>query len=721
MKSLVITFKSVLIAIIFSTAFSGHSQTTQLRADFCGATLSTLGENVFANAVNGAQTYRFRIINQSTFITTIFDSPNRWFNLVNAGVTPLNNQTYQVDIALNMGSGFGSFGTVCSINTPNITNATTQIRADFCGITLTSLNTNIFADNVPGATMYRFRLVNQTTSIVTIFDSPNRWFNLVGAGALPQNNQVFDVQVSVDLGLGFGAFGSACNIFTPMVPDPMSKIRNDFCGIYLNTVGTNIFADNVTGAQGYRFRITNVVTNVTVIHDRPNRWFNLITAGVNPQPTQEYLIDVAVNMGSGFGPFGIPCTVFTPHVSPTQIQASDCGRTIDFLFYEYFHAIPVPQAESYQFRIKNGNFVSTTNDTTEALTRFSNFAEYAYGTSYDVDVRVKINGVWGPYGPSCVLSTIDVPYTQVQTNQFGGGQYCGATLVSITQRIYAYRIPLVTAYKFRVTRDTYIDSIQTIERDFKLSDLPNFSSNLVFDVAYNVEVAIEFNGTFTEYGVICQVFTPSPITQLRADFCGVTLTSIGQNIFAIARPGATQYRFEINNGNTTTIFTTNNRWFNLVNAGVAAPNTVYTVRVAIGVNGFFYDYGPGCTVQSPPGVMMPDAPGVTDAEANDSNNLVQNHEISSPIFGTPEIFTSFASIYPNPVNDSFKLNFSSIAPDQKVRVTIFDASGAQLCSITEEVALIQNMKFGSDFAQGVYFVTVESHQLSQTLRIIKTN
>lgn len=722
MNSIFMTGRNLLWALIISMPVLSFGQVTQLRNDFCGATLTNLGDNIYANKITGAQAYRFRMVNLNTSVVTIFETPNRWFNLVNAGANPLNNQTFQVDVAVNMGSGFGAYGPICTVNTPIVASATTQLTTAFCGAQIAALNTNIFANNVSGAAAYRFRLVNQNTSVVTIFDTPNRWFNLLTAGAQPLNNQIFEVQVAVDLGTGFGAFGPMCLIFTPIVPEPTTKIRADFCGTYLPTLGTNIFADNVTGAQAYRFRITNVITNVTIIHDRPNRWFNLITAGANPQIAQQYLIDVAVNIGGGFGPYGQQCFVFTPHVTPTQIHASHCGTTKSLLFYEYFNAVPNANADLYQFRIRNGNFESFTPPTASNETRFFDFASYAYGTSYNVDVRIRVNGVWGPYGPSCTISTIAEPFTQLQTNQYGGTNYCNAQLPSISSTIYAFGIPLITAYRFRVSQGSYVDSVQTSIRSFKLTDLPNFNSNLVFGVPYNVEVAVQFNGSFTPYGVMCQVFTPQPVTQLRADFCGATLTSNGQNIFADAVTGATQYRFEIVRNNITTIVTSNNRWFNLVNSGIASPNTVYTVRVAIGVNGFFYDYGPACTVQTPPGIMMSENLGVVETDANDENSLVISSETNLSITDYPWNDNNFnVTAYPNPANLEFEINITGVSNEELINVNIFDASGALVYSINGDCQSVLGKKFGRELAPGVYFVHINSLQRAQTIRIIKNN
>lgn len=722
MKKYLLRFSWVVFLAAILLPFSYSAQTTQLKPSSCGTTLAAVGSNMTANSVVGAIMYRYRMNNLNTGVVTIFDSPSNKFNFVNAGAQPQVNQTFQVDIAVNLGSGFGSFGALCNVNTPvNIVGATTTMASSSCGVTLASLGTNMFAISVNGAISYRFRMVNQSTNVVTIFDTPNRWFNFVLAAANAQNNQTFQVQVAVNLGAGFGSFSPICLINTPIVPTTTTKIRNDFCGAYISSLGANIFADNVSGTVAYRFRIRNVITNVTVIYDRPNRWFNLILAGVSPQNFQQYEVDVALNLGSGFGSFGQPCFVFTPHLPPTQVSANHCGTTKEMLFYEYFTGVSNAQATQYQFRIRNGNFVAESPVLTIPETRFSDFTSFAYGTSYLVDVRMNRNGVWGPYGPSCTISTVASPFTQLQTTQYGGGNYCNATLASVSSTIYAFAIPLATAYRFRVTRDAYEGILQTNVRSFKLTDVPNFNNNLVFGATYNIEVAVQVNGVFGPFGAMCQLTTPTPTTQLRSDFCGANLTSNGQNIFAVSVSGATQYRFEINNGVATTLFTSNNRWFNLMSAGVAAPNTLYTVRVAVGVNGTFYPFGSACTVLSPPALMAPLIEGTEELVVGQQEIHVNNSDdVDNPSF--EDLNEDFSPlIYPNPFASEFQISLPSFPADSQVQLNVFDATGALIYSFTGDLNLLQQSKFGFDFTPGVYVARFVLPDSTETIRFVKSH
>ena len=599
---------------------------------------------------------------------------------------------------------------------------TTRLRNDFCDLEIAAVNTNIYANTVSGATMYRFRINNLTTGVTTIYDRSQRFFNLVTAGAFPEENQTYEIDVAVDKGLGFGSYGITCLLYTPITAIPVTQLRSEFCGNQISALGTNIYVNGILGAVMYRYRIKNITTGITTIYNRSQRWFNLITAGASPQVAQEYLIDVAVDRGNGFGVYGPACSLFTPHLPTTQLYGTECGTTKNMLFYEFINAVPNSQSEAYQFRIREGSFTAVSNPVLVTQIRFHDFIGVNYGKTYLVDVRMLKNGLWGPYGESCSVSTVQIPYTQVQTDIYGGANNCGWQMPSIASSIYAYNIPFVSSYKFRITKGAYVDSLTTISRRFKLTDFPNFNSNMEYSTAYNVEVALNLNGIFTNYGVICQVFTPSPSTQLRSDFCGENLTALGQNIYADVVSGSTQYRFEIDNGSTITTFTTNNRYFNLIAAGIATFNTTYSVRVAIGVNGFFYPYGSACTVITPNAIIqnntIEELPSSELSIFEDVNQITENlteinkfQNISNTIFNVLSI--------PNPSSNNFRIEIKEANLNKEIHFNITNAMGIKIYESQTTIEKLNSEYFGENFDPGIYFVYINYEEIDKTLKIIK--
>jgi len=604
---------------------------------------------------------------------------------------------------------------------------TVTLRDDFCDREIAAVNTNIYANALSGAIMYRYRINNLTTGVTTIYDRNQRWFNLVTAGALPQVNQTYRIEVAVNRGSGFESYGASCLIYTPITVVPVTQLRSEFCGQQIAVLGTNIYADGIVGAIMYRYRIKNITTGVTTIYDRNQRWFNLITAGASPQIAQEYLIDVAIDRGGGFGAYGPACSIFTPHFPASQIVASECGTTKNMLFYEFINAVPNTQAEAYQFRIREGSFTAVSDPVTVPQIRFHDFIGVNYGKTYLVDVRMLKNGLWGPYGQSCSISTVQTPYTQVQTDIYGGANNCGWVMPSISSNIYAYHTSLVSSYRFRVSKGSYVDSFTTISRRFRLIDLPNFNSNIEFGAAYNIEVAVNLNGTFTNYGVMCQVFTPAATTQLRSDFCGANLTSNGQNIFADAVTGAQQYRFQINNGSSTTTFTTTNRFFNLISAGVATFNTTYTIRVAIGVNGDFYPYGSACTVTTPNAILQNNT--IEEIPANEVSSINPNeNQYGEEYIANIENLKSNSEIninaiaIPNPSFDNFRIQLNEINEiihNNQISLVVTNSMGLKVFDTNSTIDKLSSLYFGDEFVAGIYFVSIKHEGIDKVLKIIK--
>ncbi|RAR46785.1 putative metal-binding motif-containing protein, partial [Flavobacterium lacus] len=179
------------------------------------------------------------------------------------------------------------------------------------------------------------------------------------------------------------------------------------------------------------------------------------------------------------------CTPIVSVVLPNQ-----CGVTLEFV-NSYVYAALVPGAQGYRFRVTN----TATNDvqTIDQLLRgfrFTQLTNYAFNTTYSVEVSVRINNVWQPfYGTPCTVSTPDTT-TQVQASQ------CNTTLSNLNNSIIANIVPFATGYRFRITNTLNPIDVQTIDRpirDFRMSSL----SNIQFNTTYNVEVAVRnTDGTY---------------------------------------------------------------------------------------------------------------------------------------------------------------------------------------------------------------------------------
>jgi hypothetical protein len=201
--------------------------TTQIVASTCGATV-TMDNFVQADWAPGAVGYRFRIQgannggagwsgNAFIYETT---APVRSFKFNNHIPGALFGETYSIDVAVLSGDNVWlPYGSACNVT---IAAPSTQIQASQCGITGVALNTSVLANNVIGASGYRFRItgVNSANWINNqfILNRPNRvmQFQMV-AGTVA--GEVYQIEVAVmDANGNYGAYGSACNVTVAGAP-----------------------------------------------------------------------------------------------------------------------------------------------------------------------------------------------------------------------------------------------------------------------------------------------------------------------------------------------------------------------------------------------------------------------------------------------------------------------------------------------------------------------
>lgn len=90
--------------------------TTKIQASQCNTTVGTVGTSIYADWVNGATSYKFRIFDGVT--TQYITRPTRVFNMYN--FVWAYNTTYTIDVAVKRGTGsFGDYGPTCTISSPS--------------------------------------------------------------------------------------------------------------------------------------------------------------------------------------------------------------------------------------------------------------------------------------------------------------------------------------------------------------------------------------------------------------------------------------------------------------------------------------------------------------------------------------------------------------------------------------------------------------------------
>lgn len=649
---------------------------SQVQSSQCGITLSDINTPVYADNISEAEAYTFELTNTTTLDVEEYEKTTgtlRAFTMANfpsAFVT--YGTTYEVRVKVKVGGTYGSYGTMCTITTPGI--PTPQIQSSQCNITLTDIETIIYADNVSGAEAYTFELTNQTTLDVEEFEKLTgtiRAFTLSDFSAsIVDYNTTYDVRVKVQVDGTYGAYGTICTLTTP--PTPSTQLEN-YCDESIPFLNSYLFAESITAAEAYRFEVTDG-TNTTVISpNAPNNYIALIPvawASYSGSPANiswvDYnaTVDISVSafIDGSWTPYGTTCSISTPCGSKLENDA-----TVNYMYYDPILAeiSSCSNIEDYQFRYRIGssstNYVTASSgnesienasDVTVFVSDFgpqSNFpSSNPYGHDFRISTRIKSDGSWGPWGVEKIVTTPSSPEVKLRDGAFpaAGASQCGSSFGS----------PYV------------MSDISTIL----------YSYNLYGFASYTFEVT-ELDGT-------------------GSDVVTKFLTRSASNYGSLSRAFCIPY-FEASSPTTHDGY-----WAN-------AYNTTFRVRVSTNLG----SYGEACYVKTPSS-----PPSIIQNNANQEKNTVKNNNDFHQSEGS--IMQESINFYPNPYNDEnlrvqYSRNFSEINTIQ-----VYSSNGQLLLSTLESLdEFVRNNAF-KELKSGLYFILITNSKGQQiTSKLFKSS
>lgn len=194
----------------------------------------------------------------------------------------------------------------------------TNVVPGQCGVTLASTNSYIYANLVPNAQAYRFRITRLDTNQILIKESVLRNLSLASLSIF-KYDQEYKIEVAVKRNNVWETYGVPCTISTPVVT---TKLIQSHCDNPILSQTSTLLAENVTKATGYRFRVVNTLTNSVQIINRSLRSFPF-TLVSDFSPNTVYNIDVSVRNTDGtYLPYGDICTVVYNENSNKTIEAN---------------------------------------------------------------------------------------------------------------------------------------------------------------------------------------------------------------------------------------------------------------------------------------------------------------------------------------------------------------------------------------------------------------
>ena len=181
---------------------------TQLRPADCGTTVASFSTGIYASLVTMAQTYTFTVT--SVYGTEVLVRPTAYFTL-NMLANYDYNVTYSVTVTASApGAATSAPGASCTVTSPAMPPLTSLRSAD-CGATIATRNTVIYANIVPAAVTYRFRLTSANTG-VRILDRPTGNFRLNMLTGIIAGETLLVEVMTISANGSQSGYGNACNI-----------------------------------------------------------------------------------------------------------------------------------------------------------------------------------------------------------------------------------------------------------------------------------------------------------------------------------------------------------------------------------------------------------------------------------------------------------------------------------------------------------------------------
>ena len=605
---------------------------------------------------------------------------------------------------------------------------TTQLKAAFCPTTVPSLGTNIRCAGISGAEGYRFEIWDQAQSdSIKTYDSyaNNRGnrvrFTWIGGGVI-EYSTTYAIRVSwYDLETDTWSIpGAFCEVTTPS--NPVTQLNPSICGAEIASVNTNIPCIQVPGSVQYRFEVSVGGTLLEIIDKSTYKLrFSDFSSPGHPQNCTQYDIRVASRTTSSgvWSAFGASCFV-TYKVPTTIVSPVYCGTVINYLQQDTIHANALGTADGYRFRIESGGTII--EDTVASPSAYNGitlrkFPGVQYGQTYNISVKIRSNGCWGEYGSSCSISTVAQPLTKLRPSR------CGATNVTPAMNLYANSIIYGQEYEYRINGGVLTDEIYNTATGISgIASSPRFrlawldNANLVsYGNTYSIEARVKVGGVFGPWGEPCTVTLPgTPVTQLKPAYCGISLLSLGTNLYCSSVSLSQGYRFEVRTTSEDLVGvydgmaagTSNKFRINWV-AGIIS-NTTYHVRAAWNDGSSWSPYGALCTVTTPASAIIISGDDELDEEIFALKKLEQAIQLKT---------------YPNPFKNSFRINIDGLTQESSelIKLTIYDMQGRLMDRKLLRIDEIESLHFGQNYNKGTYIVTLNFAEKIMQRRIVKFN
>ena len=283
----------------------------------CGLTLAAIDTPIVANIVAGAQGYRWRITTltgpNASQVQTL-DTALRTMKLTQLVNYAFNTQ-YKVEVAVYFAGFLQPYNaSFCTVTTPEGMTSLTN-----CTQTLTAMSNAVYANIVPYATGYRFRITDPINPINTqVLERSVRDFRMTQiTNFVVQFGKTYNVAVSVKNTDGsWMSYSGDCQVTTPVFPT--TSVQDSQCDDYaVPSNSTPIYAISYPGAIAYVFQLSGGGLPAPIEVTRSTRTFTLndFAGQILPGATYNVKVRLVFNLADPAGPYGKTCSITTPGAS----------------------------------------------------------------------------------------------------------------------------------------------------------------------------------------------------------------------------------------------------------------------------------------------------------------------------------------------------------------------------------------------------------------------